>query len=209
MPSAIECRDVHLTYGGRERTRAVEALRGIGFEVDEGQFASILGPSGCGKSTLLKIVAGLLPPSSGTVKVFGREPHEARQERTFGFVFQTPVLFPWRTALENAAIMLEVQGVPRSERLATARRHLDLVGLSGFEAYRPGGAVRGMQQRVSIARALSFDPKILLMDEPSEPWMPSPETGWASSCSGSGSGLRRRSSSSPTASPRPSCFRTW
>ena len=152
--------------GGAGETRAVEALRGIGFEVDEGQFASILGPSGCGKSTLLKIVADLLPPSSGTVKVFGREPHEARQERSFGFVFQTPVLFPWRTALENAAIMLEVQGVPRSERLATARRHLDLVGLSGFEAYRPGELSGGMQQRVSIARALSFDPKILLMDEP-------------------------------------------
>ena len=71
MPSAVECRDVHLTYGGRGRTRAVEALRGIGFEVDEGQFAAILGPSGCGKSTLLRIVADLLPPSSGTVKVFG------------------------------------------------------------------------------------------------------------------------------------------
>ena len=108
MPSAIECRDVHLTYGGRGRTWAVEALRGIGFEVDQGQFASILGPSGCGKSTLLKIVAGLLPPSSGTITVFGREPHEARREQTFGFVFQTPVLFPWRTALENTAIMLEV-----------------------------------------------------------------------------------------------------
>jgi NitT/TauT family transport system ATP-binding protein len=166
MPSAVECRDVHLTYGGRGRTRAVEALRGIGFGVDEGQFASILGPSGCGKSTLLKIIADLLPPSSGTVKVFGRRPHEARQERSFGFVFQTPVLFPWRTALENAAIMLEVQGVPRKERLATARQNLELVGLSGFEASRPGELSGGMQQRVSIARALSFDPRILLMDEP-------------------------------------------
>jgi NitT/TauT family transport system ATP-binding protein len=166
VPSAVECRDVHLVYPGRGKARPVEALRGIGFEADEGQFASILGPSGCGKSTLLRIVADLLPPSSGTVKVFGRPPHEARQERSFGFVFQTPVLLPWRTALDNVAIMQEVQGVPRRERLAIAHRCLDLVGLTGFEAYRPGELSGGMQQRVSIARALSFDPRILLMDEP-------------------------------------------
>ncbi len=166
MPSAVECRDVHLTYGGRGRARAVEALKGIGFDVGEGQFASILGPSGCGKSTLLKIVADLLPPSSGTVSVFGGGPHEARQERSFGFVFQTPVLLPWRTALENVAILLEVQGVPRPARLATARQYLELVGLAGFEAFRPGELSGGMQQRVSIARALSLDPRILLMDEP-------------------------------------------
>jgi NitT/TauT family transport system ATP-binding protein len=166
MSSAVECRDVHLTYGSRGRTRSVEALRGVGFAVAEGEFASILGPSGCGKSTLLKIIADLLPPSSGSVQVFGREPHEARQQRSFGFVFQTPVLFPWRTALENAAIMLEVQGIPRTERLATARQNLELVGLSGFEASRPGELSGGMQQRVSIARALSCDPRILLMDEP-------------------------------------------
>jgi NitT/TauT family transport system ATP-binding protein len=167
MPaSAVECRDVRLTYRGGGRTPPVEALRGVGFSVAEGEFASILGPSGCGKSTLLKIVADLLPPTGGRVEVFGRAPHEARQQRAFGFVFQTPVLFPWRTALENAAILLEVGGMPRAERLAAARRHLELVGLSGFEAYHPGELSGGMQQRVSIARALSLDPKILLMDEP-------------------------------------------
>jgi len=166
MPRAVECRDVNLVYPGRGKARSVEALSGIGFEVDEGEFASILGPSGCGKSTLLRIVADLLPPSSGTVKVFGRAPHEARRERSFGFVFQTPVLLPWRTALDNVAIMQEVQGTPRSERLATAHRCLDLVGLTGFEAYHPGELSGGMQQRVSIARALSCDPRVLLMDEP-------------------------------------------
>ena len=166
MPSAVECRDVNLVYPGRGKARSVEALRGVAFEVAEGQFVSILGPSGCGTSTLLRIVADLLPPSSGTVKVFGRGPHEARQERSFGFVFQTPVLLPWRSALENVAIMQEVQGVPRAERLAVAHRCLDLVGLTGFEEHRPGELSGGMQQRVSIARALSFDPRILLMDEP-------------------------------------------
>ena len=166
MPSAVECRDVSLVYPGRGKARPVEALRGVDFDVAEGQFVSILGPSGCGKSTLLRIVADLLPPSSGTVKVFGRGPHEARQERSFGFVFQTPVLLPWRSALGNVAIMQEVQGVPRPERLAIAHRCLDLVGLTGFEEHRPGELSGGMQQRVSIARALSFDPRILLMDEP-------------------------------------------
>jgi NitT/TauT family transport system ATP-binding protein len=166
MASAVECRDVHLVYPGRGKARPVEALRGVGFQVEEGEFASILGPSGCGKSTLLRLVADLLRPSSGAVSVFGRAPHEARRERSVGFVFQTPVLLPWRTALENVAIMQEVQGVPRAERLAVAHRCLDLVGLSGFEAYRPAELSGGMQQRVSIARALSFDPRILLMDEP-------------------------------------------
>ena len=118
MPSAVECRSVGLVYPRRGKARPVEALSGVDFDVAEGQFVSILGPSGCGKSTLLRIVADLLAPSSGTVKVFGRGPHEARQERSFGFVFQTPVLLPWRSALENVAIMQEVQGVPRAERLA-------------------------------------------------------------------------------------------
>ncbi|HET7263626.1 MAG TPA: ABC transporter ATP-binding protein [bacterium] len=166
MANAIELDRVGLTYGAEGSARRVEALRDVGFGVGEGQFVSIIGPSGCGKSTLLKIVADLLPPSSGRVTVFGGDAHTARARRSFGFVFQTPLLFPWRTSLDNVALMLEIQGLGRDERRRRARQFLDLVGLSGFEAHRPGELSGGMQQRVAIARALSFDPRILLMDEP-------------------------------------------
>jgi NitT/TauT family transport system ATP-binding protein len=164
--NAIEVAGVGLTYGVERSARRVEALRDVGFAVGEGQFVSIIGPSGCGKSTLLKIVADLLPPTRGRVAVFGGDAHDARESRNFGFVFQTPLLFPWRTSLDNVALMLEVQGLSRHDRRERARRYLDLVGLSGFEEYRPSELSGGMQQRVSIARALSFDPRILLMDEP-------------------------------------------
>ena len=166
MPDAIELDGVGLTYGAADAARRVEALCDVAFTVGEGQFVSIIGPSGCGKSTLLKIVADLLPPTSGRVAVFGGDAHAARARRAFGFVFQTPLLFPWRTALDNVALMLEVQGLGRRERRDRAREYLALVGLSGFEQHRPGELSGGMQQRVSIARALSFDPRILLMDEP-------------------------------------------
>jgi NitT/TauT family transport system ATP-binding protein len=166
MAAAIQAERVGLIYGGPGGARRVEALRDVTFTVEERQFVSIIGPSGCGKSTLLKIVADLLPPTSGRVTVFGGGAHEARRQRAFGFVFQTPLLFPWRTSLENIALMLELQGVGRRERTEVARRYLDLVGLSGFECHRPGELSGGMQQRVAIARALSFEPRILLMDEP-------------------------------------------
>lgn len=166
MGSAIEVDGVGLTYGAEGSARRVEALRDVGFTVGEGRFVSIIGASGCGKSTLLKIVADLLPPSSGRVSVFGGDAHTARERRSFGFVFQTPLLFPWRTSLDNVALMLEIQGLSRTERRERARQFLDLVGLSGFEDHRPGELSGGMQQRVAIARALSFDPRILLMDEP-------------------------------------------
>jgi NitT/TauT family transport system ATP-binding protein len=166
MANAIEVDRVGLTYGAEGSARRVEALRDVGFTVGDGQFVSIIGPSGCGKSTLLKIVADLLPPSSGRVSVFGGDAHTARERRSFGFVFQTPLLFPWRTSLDNVALMLEIQGLRRTERRERARRFLELVGLSGFEDHHPSDLSGGMQQRVAIARALSFDPRILLMDEP-------------------------------------------
>jgi NitT/TauT family transport system ATP-binding protein len=166
VPGAIEVDAVGLTYGAAGSARRLEALRDVAFAVGEGQFVSIVGPSGCGKSTLLKIVADLLPPTSGRVSVFGGDAHAARAQRAFGFVFQTPLLFPWRTTLDNVALMLEVLGVGREERRDRAREYLALVGLSGFERHRPGELSGGMQQRVAIARALSFDPRILLMDEP-------------------------------------------
>jgi NitT/TauT family transport system ATP-binding protein len=165
-PAFIQVQDVGLVYGEPGSPRAVEALRRIELGVGQEQFVSIIGPSGCGKSTLLKIVAGLLQPTSGTVLVNGQTPEQARQQRAISFVFQTPVLLPWRTVLDNVALLLEVQGIPRQERLSTARQYIELVGLSGFESHRPRELSGGMQQRVSIARALSFGPSILLMDEP-------------------------------------------
>jgi NitT/TauT family transport system ATP-binding protein len=158
--------DVRLVYGQAGSARSVEALRDVSFGVGRRQFVSIVGLSGCGKSTLLKIVAGLLPATAGTVQVAGQAPAEARRQQMFGFVFQSPVLLPWRSALENVAMLLEVQRAPRAKRHEIARRYLNLVGLGGFEQHLPRELSGGMQQRVSIARALTLDPEILLMDEP-------------------------------------------
>jgi NitT/TauT family transport system ATP-binding protein len=157
---------VGLTYGQPGGPRSVEALREVSFAVERRQFVSIVGLSGCGKSTLLKIVSGLLPASGGDVRVAGMTPAEARRQQIFGVVFQSPVLLPWRNALENIALLLEVQGVAREERQALAHHYLELVGLAGFEKHAPRELSGGMQQRVSIARALTLDPEVLLMDEP-------------------------------------------
>lgn len=165
-PPIIVLDQVQLVYGKPGTARSVEALRDVSFAVGRQQFLSIVGLSGCGKSTLLKIVSGLLPATSGALSVDGRTPNEARRRRAFGFVFQTPVLLPWRSALDNVALLLEVQGVPRAERQDVARRYLDLVGLGGFEQHQPRELSGGMQQRVAIARAMTLDPEILLMDEP-------------------------------------------
>jgi NitT/TauT family transport system ATP-binding protein len=164
--SIIALDGVQFTYGQPGTTRRVEALRDVSFTVGRRQFVSIVGLSGCGKSTLLKIVSGLLPATAGSVLVAGQSPAEARRRQAFGFVFQSPVLLPWRSALDNVAVLLEVRGMPKAERYAVAQRYLELVGLAGFERHRPRELSGGMQQRVSIARALTLDPEILLMDEP-------------------------------------------
>jgi NitT/TauT family transport system ATP-binding protein len=165
-PPLIVLDNVQLVYGRPGHARSVEALRDVSFAVGRQQFLSIVGLSGCGKSTLLKIVSGLLPATGGSLWVDGRAPDEARQRRAFGFVFQSPVLLPWRSALDNVALLLEVQGVPRGERHDVARHYLELVGLEGFEQHHPRELSGGMQQRVAIARAMTLDPEILLMDEP-------------------------------------------
>jgi NitT/TauT family transport system ATP-binding protein len=164
--SAIEAENLRLVYGETGDARMVEAIQDASFSVGQQQFVSIIGPSGCGKSTLLKLVAGLLQPTAGSLRVHGRTPDEARRARAVSFVFQTPVLFPWRTVIENVALLLEVEGQTRQQRLATAQEYLDLVGLRGFESHLPRQLSGGMQQRASIARALSMDPLLLLMDEP-------------------------------------------
>ncbi len=144
----------------------VPALQNIDLEMYPGEFVTLIGPSGCGKSTLLRIVADLLPPTEGTVLVNGKPAHEARLAREYGIVFQSAVLYDWRTVLKNIELPLEVMGRPPAERAARARQMLDLVELTDFGGHYPWQLSGGMQQRVAIARALTIEPALLLMDEP-------------------------------------------
>jgi NitT/TauT family transport system ATP-binding protein len=142
------------------------ALREIDLSIAEGEFVSLIGPSGCGKSTLLRIIGDLIKPSSGKIVVNGKSARQARVDRDYGIVFQDPVLYDWRTVARNVALPLEMARWPRKKRSDRVREMLDLVELSSFADHRPWQLSGGMQQRVSIARALSFDPALLLMDEP-------------------------------------------
>ncbi|MBV8446946.1 MAG: ABC transporter ATP-binding protein [Hyphomicrobiales bacterium] len=163
--NAVACHNVTVRFITDRRT--VTALEDVSFSVENGGFLALLGPSGCGKSTLLRVVADLLAPTSGTVTVLGRTPREARLDRALGFVFQDAALLPWRTALENVALPLEVGGHRGLAAGApTPRDLLRLVGLEGWEGSFPHELSGGMRQRVSIARALLGGPRILLMDEP-------------------------------------------
>lgn len=142
----------------------VVALDNVSFRVDEREFVAIVGPSGCGKTTLLKILAGLLAASSGRATLRGTPIAGPRKD--IGVVFQSPVLFPWRSVLDNVLLPVDVQHLGREQKKARALALLQLVGLEGFERRYPWELSGGMQQRVSITRALIHDPAILLMDEP-------------------------------------------
>ena len=144
----------------------VRALQQIDLEVRSGEFVSLIGPSGCGKSTLLRLLGDLLQPTSGTIRVNGKSPRQARLSREYGIVFQQPVLYEWRTVMQNVQLPLEVMRVRAQERRERATALLNLVGLTDFAERYPWELSGGMQQRVSIARALSFKPSVLLMDEP-------------------------------------------
>ena len=144
----------------------VLALDRIDLDVQPGEFVSLIGPSGCGKSTLLRIIGDLIQPSEGDVLVNGKSAHRARLDRDYGIVFQDAVLYDWRTVAKNIALPLEMAGWDRGRRETRVREMLDLVELTGFEKHHPWQLSGGMQQRVSIARALSFSPPLLLMDEP-------------------------------------------
>jgi len=144
----------------------VYALSEVDLAVARGDFVSLIGPSGCGKTTLLRVIADLEHPTAGTISVNGVSPHQARVDRSYGYVFQAPVLYPWRTVERNITLPLEIMGIGRQERRRRAEHYLDLVNLNGFEKKHPWQLSGGMQQRVSIARALSFEPDLLLMDEP-------------------------------------------
>jgi len=144
----------------------VTALEEIDLNLARGSFLTLLGPSGCGKSTLLRVIADLIQPSSGKAMVLGDKPAVARQNREIGFVFQDAALLPWRTALQNVALPLEVGGGKAKAGPRSAAELLALVGLGGWENAYPHELSGGMRQRVAIARALVSGPKLLLMDEP-------------------------------------------
>src|SRR6185437_352099 len=155
---------VSVVYPAREHT--VTALADVSLDIGEGEFISLIGPSGCGKTTLLRVIADLEPVTAGSVRVNGVPAREARLGRAYGYVFQAPALFPWRTVLGNCCLPLEIHGLDKARARAVAMTHLESVGLMGFEGKYPWQLSGGMQQRVSIARALGFEPKLLMMDEP-------------------------------------------
>ena len=162
--AAIEISGLSLSFDTADGP--VQALSEVDLRIARGDFVSFIGPSGCGKTTLLRVVADLERPTGGAIRVNGMSPHEARAGRAYGYVFQAPALYPWRTVARNIALPLEIMGFSRAEREARVAKGLELVNLSGFGAKYPWQLSGGMQQRASIARALSFDPDLLLMDEP-------------------------------------------
>jgi NitT/TauT family transport system ATP-binding protein len=144
----------------------VTALQEIDLQLEAGEFVSLIGPSGCGKSTLLRVIGDLVEPTEGTVTINGKTARQARSDRDYGIVFQDAVLFDWRTVAKNIALPLELLGWDRARRKERIDRMLELVELTGFGDHHPWQLSGGMQQRVSIARALAFEPALLLMDEP-------------------------------------------
>jgi len=163
MAVFIGVENVSKRYQTRSRT-VVSALDGVSLDVHADEFLTIVGPSGCGKSTLLKLIGGLLPPTEGTIRVRGKPLDGPSPD--VGMVFQSPVLLPWRNVVDNILFPIEILGRSRSQYRTEAERLIALVGLAGFERSVPRELSGGMQQRVSICRALIHDPPLLLMDEP-------------------------------------------
>jgi len=160
----VDAQNISLTFETADGR--VEALSNVSLQIAEGEFVSFIGPSGCGKTTMLRVIADLQQPSSGALLVNGMSAENARLARSYGYVFQAPALFPWRTIEKNLKLPLEIMGFSEADQQQRVERYLSLVNLTGFERKFPWQLSGGMQQRVSIARALSFDPAMLLMDEP-------------------------------------------
>ena len=150
----------------RGRPNEVVALTEIDLEIEPGEFVTLIGPSGCGKSTLLRLIAALIPPSTGEISVNGKTADQARRDQDYGMAFQRAGLFEWRTVAKNIELPLELMGWKRDVRRARALEMLELVKLVDFAGNHPAELSGGMQQRIAIARSLSFRPSILLMDEP-------------------------------------------
>ena len=162
--STVQVEAVSVVYPAKEQP--VVALDRVSLDIKQGEFISLIGPSGCGKTTLLRVIADLEQATSGRVLVNGMSSHDARLARAYGYVFQAPALFPWRTVLDNVRLPLEIHGLAADKSRSVAMEQLARVGLSGFEGKYPWQLSGGMQQRVSIARALGFEPQLLMMDEP-------------------------------------------
>jgi NitT/TauT family transport system ATP-binding protein len=163
-PPAVTLEGVGKRFGAG--ATAVDALTGIELTVAAGEFVSLIGPSGCGKSTLLRIIANLIDPTEGSVRVNGKPARQARLDQDYGIAFQQAGLLEWRTVQANVELPLALHGLGRAERNKQALELLELVGLADFAAHRPSQLSGGMQQRVAIARALARRPALLLMDEP-------------------------------------------
>ena len=160
----ISVKDVDLIFETNDGP--VQALSNVSLEIEKGDFVSLIGPSGCGKTTLLRTIAALEKPTSGNLMVNGLSPEDARKNRAYGYVFQAAGLYPWRNIYRNVSLPLEIMGYKKNEITRIVEKVLKLVDLTGFEKKFPWQLSGGMQQRASIARALSFNANILLMDEP-------------------------------------------
>ena len=164
MSPKISAKSVDLTFSTNDGP--VDALKDVNLHINEGDFVSFIGPSGCGKTTFLRVLADLERPTGGTVEINGVSPKIARESRAYGYVFQAPGLYPWRSIGKNIKLPLEIIGLSKHEQSERVKRVLKLVDLQDFENKFPWQLSGGMQQRASIARALAFDADILLMDEP-------------------------------------------
>ena len=162
--TVISAQNLDLTF--QTNDGPIHALKDVSLDINKGDFVSFIGPSGCGKTTFLRVMADLEQPTGGSVTVNGTSPEEARKARAYGYVFQAAGLYPWRTIGGNIRLPLEIMGISKAEQKERVTRVLELVELAGFEKKFPWQLSGGMQQRASIARALSFDADILLMDEP-------------------------------------------
>lgn len=162
----IKIENLCVSFPDKDGGEPVIALSNVNLEIKQGEFISLLGPSGCGKTTLLRTIADLQQATSGSISVRGLTPREIRLQKKYGIVFQSPVLYEWRTVRRNVCMPMELLGMPKKDRTARVTKMLELVGLMEFGKKYPHELSGGMQQRVNIARALAIRPEILLMDEP-------------------------------------------
>lgn len=162
----IKIENLSVKFPDKNGGEPIVALSNVNLEIKQGEFISLLGPSGCGKTTLLRTIADLQEKTSGTISVRGLSPREIRLQKKYGIVFQSPVLYEWRTVRRNVCMPMELLGMQKKDRTARVTKMLELVGLMEFGEKYPHELSGGMQQRVNIARALAIRPEILLMDEP-------------------------------------------